>query len=188
MLSIDTRNPETAELAIELGAECINDVSGFGNEGMWKIARNSAATFIAMHSLTVPTSREHTLAATDDPCAIISSWSKSLISRWQREGLANDRLILDPGIGFGKIASHSWQLLGQVRRVREKGFGFLIGHSRKSFLNAICDSEFHDRDIETIGISHLLAEEGVDILRIHNVESHQRSFFAKQAAVNYAEL
>ncbi len=185
-VSIDTRNFSTAEKVIELGVDTINDVSGLADPRMLQLAAHTEAEFIAMHSLTIPTSRKTVIADNKNPIPEMSDWMKQLIARWDDQGLARDRLILDPGIGFGKKSNQSWQLMAKIRELPWENHRLLVGHSRKSFLSTITQKDFQDRDIETVGVSLTLADFGVDILRVHDVGVHIRAFHAKLALGNYA--
>ena len=85
---------------------------------------------------------------------------------------------MDPGIGFGKSRLQAFDLLSNCRALRAAGLRLLIGHSRKSFLAGLTDRPAADRDLETLGISLALAEQGVDIIRVHNPKIHQRAALA----------
>jgi len=176
LLSIDTYHPETAAWALDSGVDIINDVTGLSNPAMLEIAAASQAEWVAMHSLSVPAVKAQALPADADALATIESWLSSRIEQWTRAGIDLSRIIVDPGIGFGKTALQSLDLLRAAYRLRRYGLRVLIGHSRKSFLNELTRSERVDRDLMTLGMSLALCAQGVDILRVHNVPLHVAAF------------
>ena len=89
-----------------------------------------------------------------------------------KEGISKARVLIDPGIGFGKTANHSWQLLQNINQLNHLAVRLMVGHIRKSFLKDITDAAPEDRDVHTIAISHQLEGKGVDVIRVHNLEAH----------------
>ena len=89
-----------------------------------------------------------------------------------------DKIIFDPGIGFGKSGLQNLNLIKSITTLRKQGFRVLAGHSRKSFMNTFTDHAFADRDVETLGLSLAMCEQGVDILRVHNPVMHIRAYRA----------
>ncbi|MEM7016869.1 MAG: dihydropteroate synthase [Pseudomonadota bacterium] len=179
-ISIDTRNPETAEKALNWGADMINDVSGLSQPAMQSLARDSKADWVAMHSLTVPVDKKVTLNETCDPFAEIQSWLQQRMDDWTKAGLDLDRIIFDPGIGFGKNSLQSLKLLRRAGELRQHGLRILIGHSRKSFMTSFTKPPAGERDWATVGASLQLCEQNVDILRVHNVPAHIEAYRAWQ--------
>ena len=110
------------------------------------------------------------------PIAHLEEWIEIKMKQLDKFGISKERIILDPGIGFGKSPFQSLSLLRDIDLLKKTGCEILVGHSRKSFLKIVSQSS--DRDLETIGISHALLRKGVDYLRVHNVEAHQRSLTA----------
>ena len=175
-ISVDTYHPQTAKRALESGVDIINDVSGLRNQAMQDLAKDSGKTFIAMHSVTVPVDPKVSIDQRDDPGALIDQWIDEGRRMWEVKGLDLNRIIVDPGIGFGKSRLQSLELLRSVARLRKCGFRVLIGHSRKRFLKSFSDFDRADLDIETIGASLNLCAQSVDILRVHNVGAHTRAY------------
>ena len=180
-ISVDTRHPETAVRAIELGVDIVNDVSGARHPGLLEAVRGSNCQYVLMHSLSVPADPSQTLSG-DDPVGELREWFDEKVEQLLRQGLAMDRVILDPGIGFGKTAAQSWQLLAGVKEFMELPLRILVGHSRKSLFDLWGKTAAPDRDAETLGVSLQLAQKGVDILRVHAPELHQRAWRAFQEA------
>lgn len=181
-ISIDTRHPETALRCIQAGAHWINDVTGLQNSLMRKIAAESTAKsnvdWVVMHSLTVPVKKEIVLSGSEDPISALLHWGKTRISELQQAGIPAERIIFDPGIGFGKTQDQNWNILRQLDRFHELGVRVLVGHSRKSFISTLTDRPYSDRDIETLSLSLPLASKGADYLRVHNIDIHHRGLQA----------
>lgn len=175
LLSIDTRHPETAQNALEIGADWINDVSGFGEKAMINVIKNSNAQLVVMHSISIPADPNITLPDNADPVEEIYSWAEYRMKMLGAAGITRERIIFDPGIGFGKTAEQSLALLAGVDRLKNLGVPLLIGHSRKSFLKLFTDKNADGRDAETCVVTAWLAQHGVDYLRVHNVSANHQA-------------
>jgi 2-amino-4-hydroxy-6-hydroxymethyldihydropteridine diphosphokinase/dihydropteroate synthase len=174
--SVDTYHPANARRAVSLGADVINDVSGLTQPAMIGIAADSDAEFVAMHNLGVPADREHVLPLDRDPGDEVERWLAERVAVWQRAGIDLDRIVFDPGIGFGKNPLQSLRILRGLRRFDAYGLRLLVGHSRKSFMHQFAASGREARDLFTIGASLKLCAQGVDILRVHNVAAHVAAY------------
>ncbi len=163
--SLDTYHPQTAKRAIALGIDWINDVSGF-EPAMIDAVKDSNVSLVFMHNLGVPADKNKTLPEDTDVIATLLKWANDKISQLQKAGIKKERLIFDPGIGFGKTAAQSWQIINNAEKFKMLGLPIFIGHSRKSFLG---DGE---RDAATIAASISMAKKGVDYLRVHDVAGH----------------
>lgn len=176
-ISVDTRHPETAARAIECGVSCINDVTGLQDPAMLALAAQSDADFVVMHSLSVPPSSQMTLDSSRDPVAELVAWKEQRFDKWQRVGIDLNRIILDPGICFGKNRLQSQQLMQRLPEIRAFGCRVLIGHSRKGFIRSIEQQPAHARDQETVIASMaMLSTGGVDMLRVHDVDLHAQAW------------
>ncbi|MBI5160866.1 MAG: dihydropteroate synthase [Micrococcales bacterium] len=167
-VSIDTVNAATAAAAIGAGAALVNDVSGgLADPGMARVVADAEVHFVAMHwrggasvqpeyGDVVVEVRDELLRRVDDLTAA---------------GIAPERIILDPGLGFAKTGEHNWQILGRLEELTRPGFGVLIGASRKRFLGDVLPdgSPITDRDLPTAVISALAAASGVWAVRVHDV-------------------
>ena len=176
LLSVDTYHPEVAAKALEVGVDIINDVSGLSSPAMIELAGSNDKHWIAMHQLSLPADRSITLPTDRDPCEQVERWLLEQIEVWDKANLDLNRIIFDPGIGFGKDALQSLELLRHASRFRQHGQRVLIGHSRKSFMNNFSSLEQQDKDLATIGASLRLCEQGVDIIRVHNVPDHLSAY------------
>lgn len=176
-ISLDTFQPQVLEKALQiLQIDYLNDVEGGKNQRLLEVAREAGCKVILTHSLTVPASKTALLPNDRLPSAHLHEWGKQKIEQLQKWGIPKEKILLDPGIGFGKSAFQSLELLRTIEGLKSLGCEILVGHSRKSFLQILREST--DRDVETLAISHYLAKQGVSYLRVHNVEAHHRALTA----------
>ena len=168
LISIDTRHPKTARWAIQQGAHWINDVSGLSHPDMIEVIADSNCDAVFMHSLSVPADRHLLMPAHLNPVDEILNWAERRLVELSQKGIARERLIFDPGIGFGKTLQQNWQILKECHKFHALGVRILIGHSRKSFLNVMSSKPFRDRDVETASLSIHLCGQGIDYLRVHH--------------------
>lgn len=174
-LSVDTRHSETAEKALEIGVHWINDVSAARSPALLNaVSRHPHAYYVLMHSLTVPADPTQVMDDTLDPVKEVLQFAQQKLEELQKAGIARKQIIFDPGIGFGKTAEQSLLLLDRIAEFKTLGVPVLVGHSRKSFLTKFTDAPPHERDALTLKYSRKLAEQGVDILRVHNIALHQQ--------------
>jgi dihydropteroate synthase len=175
-LSVDTRHAASAERALDLGVDIINDVGGLTDPAMQRVLQGHRCSVVVMHALSVPVDPSLTLPADCDVTAEILRWKQDVRKVAQAGGLDPSRLIYDPGIGFGKSARQSLELLHSARALVDSGGNWLVGHSRKSFLKLFTDAEAADRDDLTLAFSSGLAHAGVGMLRVHAVAPHATLF------------
>ena len=175
-ISVDTRNPKVAERALALGVDMVNDVSGLGTRDMLRIARESRAEWVALHSLTVPADPSRRLPAKPPAPEAVLDWLARRRRAWEAAGLDPERVLIDPGIGFGKDTLQALQLFEATTRFRAEGFRVLVGHSRKTWFGGV-GRPAAERDPETLGASLALAARGgVDVMRVHDVGLHARAY------------
>lgn len=170
-ISIDTYHPGVARRALAAGADIINDVGGLTSDEMIELAASSDAEWVAMHSVSLPADPKQTLVV-KNVTGEVYRWFERQMTRWQSRGLDLNRIYIDPGIGFGKNPLQSLQLLRDGAVFRQLGLRTLIGHSRKSFMGSFAASDRRVRDMITVGASMKLIEQGVDVLRVHNIPAH----------------
>ncbi len=172
LLSLDTRHAESARRALDHGMDWINDVSGVSTPAMAAFLASIPQKLVLMHSLSIPAERARTLPETTDPVQAILAWAKKKIAALEQNGIAHDRLIFDPGIGFGKTAEQSLTLLKRIAHFKELGVPIMVGHSRKSFLSLFTHAPAENRDAATAVVSYYLAKKGIEYLRVHNVKGN----------------
>ena len=169
-ISIDTRHPDVAAKALTVGIDWVNDVTGLQNPAMREIVLASKADCVVMHHMSIPASSEHVLPRHQDAVKLVYEWGAKHLDELEREGIARERIIFDPGIGFGKVPEHSLDLIKHIDVFNQFGTRLLIGHSRKSFFSLFTQQPFYNRDIETLAVTLYLANHSVDYLRVHNIE------------------
>ena len=171
-ISVDSRNPSTVRSALEIGADILNDVTGFRHPGMLELAEDTDVPIVFMHSLSIPVVKRESIPHDRDAVEFLIAWARERLGEFARRGIARHRLIFDPGIGFGKTVQQNWHILEHVERFHDLGIPILVGHSRKSFLEAVTDKPSAERDAETLVVSEGLASKGIEILRVHDVKGH----------------
>ena len=177
VISIDTRHPYVAAQALLAGVDWINDVTGLQDPAMRDIIAQSKVDCVVMHHVSIPASRAHVLPRGQDVVKMIFDWGKERLELLDKSGISRDRIIFDPGIGFGKVPEHSLALIKHASVFSQLGVRVLVGHSRKSFLSLFTSQLAADRDVETMIISMYLGKQhGVDYLRLHNIEMTARGF------------
>lgn len=170
-VSVDTMNAATASQAVDFGATYINDVSGgIADFFMSRVIRESGATFIASHWRGHSADMDAQALYKDAPSDItreLGERVKALLT----DGVREDRLIVDPGLGFAKNAEQNWQMLGRLGELKALGYPMLVGASRKRFLSSLLpdDASMEDRDAATVAVSVLAAQAGAWGVRVHAV-------------------
>lgn len=175
--SIDTRKGAVAAYAVECGAAMINDVEGFADEAMQAAAASCAAAhtlLCVMHMQADPATMQ---ANPHYPEGIIShllSWFTQRIELLQRRGIAKERIVLDPGIGFGKTVDDNLEILHNLHKLRGLGFPLLLGLSRKSFMQKILQKSSEDLLPATLAMNSIALLAGTAFLRVHDVAEHRQ--------------
>lgn len=177
-MSVDTRHAKTAAAALEMGVQCINDVSGGADPQMWDAIRKHTCDYVLMHSLSIPADPTRTLSEKSNPVFEIKTWLEKKLEGLAQAGIGMERVIFDPGLGFGKTPQQSIEILRHIHEFLALPLRILVGHSRKSFIKQLNAQLVTDRDPESIGISLQMASQGVDILRVHEAHIHARAYHA----------
>ncbi|MCL2786552.1 MAG: dihydropteroate synthase [Methanomassiliicoccaceae archaeon] len=169
-ISVDTMHPETALAALDAGAEMINDVSGLRNENMMRIVASAGVPVVIMHMHGMPrTMQENTMQG--DAVEQISDFFDSVSQAAESAGIKRDKIILDPGIGFGKTFPQNVEIIQRLGTLR-KGYPLLLGTSMKSFL-AYAYPNIPTEEAGLLSAAEC-ARNGADILRVHDVEGTVR--------------
>jgi dihydropteroate synthase len=169
-VSIDTSKAQVAREALAAGAELINDVTGLtGDPRMLSVALESGAGVCVMHMQGTPQTMQDA-PAYGDVVADIHEYLRARRDALRAAGVASQRICLDPGIGFGKTHQHNLTLLAACGRYHDLGCPLLIGPSRKGFIGHVLGDRQADRRAGTIGVCLALARQGVQVLRVHDVE------------------
>ncbi|MBS3180056.1 MULTISPECIES: dihydropteroate synthase [unclassified Pseudoclavibacter] len=175
LVSIDTMYAKTAEAALELGAEYVNDVSGgLADPAMLGLVAESGNPFILSH-WRGHSVRMNELADYRDPAAEILSELAGARDRAVDAGLDPSQIVLDPGLGFAKRRDDNWAVLRELEQFVALGHPLLVGASRKRFTGEMLgpDADVTERDLPTAVITALAAKAGVWGVRVHNVEANR---------------
>jgi len=170
--SIDSYHFETIKKAHEIGVDVVNDVSGLIDEKIIDFIAEKNITTILMHNLAIHASADLVVNRNLNLDREIIDWAQKKISFLEAKKVKKSQLIFDPGIGFAKDALQSIRILKNIDLYRILGLPLYVGHSKKSFLDAI-DIE-GDRSEKTLEVSKFLIGKNVDFLRVHDVEDHQK--------------
>jgi dihydropteroate synthase len=177
-ISIDTRKARVAQAAIDAGAEIVNDISGLeGDPQMLGVAASTGAGVCVMHMQGTPETMQINPTYTD-VVADVHRYLRERRDALVAGGVAGERICLDPGIGFGKSYEHNLALLRSCHALHAIGCPVLVGHSRKSFLGTLLGDEQADRTQATVGVALALAEQGVQLLRVHDVRPVREALLA----------
>jgi dihydropteroate synthase len=179
-VSVDTMRAEVASAALAAGASIVNDVSGgLADPRILDVVADSEATYICMHWRAHSVAMDH-YAVYDGPGGVVGAVRDELLERVQAlhaAGVPDQRIVLDPGLGFAKRAEHNWALLAGMADLQALGFRLLVGASRKSFLGALLADPagdprpVDDREDATTALTVLLAQQHVWGLRVHDVRA-----------------
>lgn len=181
-ISVDTSKAEVARLALAAGADIINDISALRfDPAMLPLAIEKDVPVIIMHMQGTPGTMQE-----DPHYDNVVSDIKNELSQWlndaENQGLARTKIIIDPGIGFGKTLEHNLSILKHLSSFNELGCPVLVGHSRKRFIGTILGvDDPQQRDVGTAAISALCAVRGAAILRVHDVEKTVQAVKLAQA-------
>ncbi len=168
IISVDTRHSDVAEAAITAGAHMINDVSAGADPRMLSVVASGGVAYALMHMQGEPATMQ-VRPQYDDVLADVACFLQERVRICQAAGIGLDRLILDPGFGFGKTMAHNLALLKGLARLRCFELPLLVGLSRKSLLGKITGRPVEDRKAASIAAAVLAVERGADILRVHDV-------------------
>jgi dihydropteroate synthase len=175
-LSIDTRKAAVAEAALDAGACVVNDVSGLGHDpALAELAARRGATLILGHLRGEPASMQQEIAFAD-VLAEVGDELAAALGRARDAGVASERLVADPGIGFGKRLPHNLALLANAGALRARlGVPVLVGPSRKAFLGELTGDPVDARDLATAVACGIAVFAGADAVRVHDVAAARRA-------------
>jgi dihydropteroate synthase len=175
IISVDTRKAEVAEAAVKAGADIINDVSGLEHSPeIARIAAENNTGLVLMHMRGNPENMQNpeNLVYEDIVSEVIDFLSKAAQKAIDC-GVKRENIILDPGIGFAKDVEQNMQLIKNISQLRGIAHAVLVGHSRKSFIGKLLKrDDAKDRLAGTVAVSLYLASQGVEILRVHDVQEN----------------
>lgn len=175
-VSIDTYKSEVAEEAIKCGARMINDISAFRfDENMSNIASEYDVEVVLMHMKGTPSDMQVD-PAYDDVAGEVYEFLDSAARSAIAKGVKKEKIILDPGIGFGKRLEDNYILINNLDRLKGLGFRILMGLSRKSLIGKIYEDREADRLPATIALNVVSVLKGASFIRVHDVKEHALAF------------
>ena len=183
VLSVDTRSADVAERALGAGARVVNDVTALSEPAMAGVVARSGAGLVLMHMRGTPETmqRDTTYA---DVTAEVASYLESRLAAAEAAGVRRECVALDPGIGFGKSADGSLELLARISELSASGRPVLVGASRKSFLARLTgdDGPPEGRLAASLAAAAIAVWQGARILRVHDVAETVRAVRVASAA------
>ena len=168
VISVDTSAPEVIREAAAAGAGLINDVRALGREGALEAAAATQLPICLMHMQGSPATMQRA-PHYDDVVAEVSDFLQQQVQRCEAAGIKRERLLLDPGFGFGKTLEHNLMLLRRLEELQALGLPLLIGTSRKSMVGQTLGREVNERLAGSLATVALAVERGGRIIRVHDV-------------------
>jgi dihydropteroate synthase len=182
-ISVDTTKAAVAERALDAGAVIVNDVSGLlFDRRMPEVCAGAQAGVVVMHRQGTPQTMQID-PRYGDVVREVADYLAERLAALEACGIARERVVIDPGIGFGKTPDHNLKILKSIPRFRALGRPVLIGHSRKRFLGKILGRKLDESSAATIGVALAAALSGADILRVHDVAATRDALSACRAVL-----
>jgi dihydropteroate synthase len=179
-VSIDTRKAAVARAALDAGADVLNDVSGLADPEMRLVAAAYDVPVVVMHSIETPVDPDADVHYDDVVEDVVDELTERVLLA-EKAGLDRSQILVDPGLGFGKSAAESFELLGRLPELRGLGCPILVGHSHKSMFGLV-DREAGDRLDPTVAATALAAARGADVVRVHDVHENRAAVDVVRAA------
>jgi len=168
IVSVDTRKPGLAARALAAGVHMINDVTGGREAALVAAVADTGAALCLMHMQGEP--RTMQLAPSyQDVVAEVHAFLRRQVDACRRAGMADERLLVDPGFGFGKTLEHNLALLRHLDEIRVDDLALLVGLSRKGMIGALTGREVSRRGVGSAAAALLAAARGADVVRVHDV-------------------
>ncbi len=173
-ISIDTYKPRVAEEALKRGVSMVNDIYGLRKEGMAEIVRDYDAAVVIMHMKGEPKNMQLNPNYADT-IGEIAKFLRERIEFALKKGIEEDKIIIDPGIGFGKRVEDNLRILKYLDSFKSLGFPILVGASRKSYMGKLLDLPVEERLESTIASNVIDSLKGASIIRVHDVKENFRA-------------
>ena len=182
IISVDTYRASTARAALEAGAGIINDVTALrGDPEMVGVVADAECPVILMHMLGEPKTMQKD-PHYDDVVREVRDFLAERVVHAEKAGVAPDKIILDPGVGFGKTLEHNLALLENLDAIAELGYPVLVGASRKRFIGSIISAEeAKNRVAGTVATSVLAYERGATLFRVHDIRANREGLDVAEA-------
>ena len=175
-ISIDTTHSDVAEAALNVGAEIVNDVSG-GNDDpeIIQLCNDRKCSYIIMHMQGTPETMQNN-PTYNNVVSEILFFLETKAEKYIKAGINEDKIIIDPGIGFGKTSTHNLTLLNNLNIFVNSGYSVLLGASRKRFMGDICNVDTPSELIgATTATTVIGVQAGVKIFRVHDVKENRQA-------------
>jgi dihydropteroate synthase len=183
-ISVDTRKAEVARAALDAGAAAINDVSGLRfDPNLTRVAADAQAGVILMHMRGTPATMDD-LAHYDHVATDVAGELAAGAAQAEKQGIARERIVVDPGFGFAKTATQNLRLLDELATIVALGYPVAVGLSRKRFLGAVTGRPVEDRDRATAVACALAWERGARLFRVHDVALTREALALASATTN----
>jgi dihydropteroate synthase len=169
VVSIDTSKASVMSAAIDAGADMINDVRALQNDGCLAAIANSNVPVCLMHMQGIPKNMQNS-PSYDHVINDIRVFFQQRIDTCISAGIARERLILDPGFGFGKTLEQNFYLLANLSKFNQLGLPLLVGLSRKSMIGNLLNREVERRLAGSLATAIIAAQQGAHIIRVHDVQ------------------
>jgi dihydropteroate synthase len=187
-ISIDTSKVAVAEAALDAGAEVVNDVTALRAEpALAGLCAGRGCTVVLMHMQGTPRTMQED-PSYDDVVDDVKAFLAERIEFATAEGVAEDRIWVDPGIGFGKTVEHNLELVRRLGELRELGRPVVVGTSRKRFIGTLTGRDVDDRLGGTIASNVLALRAGADVLRVHDVAETRQAMVVAEAILAAASV
>ena len=180
-ISLDTYKPATMRRALDLGVDIINDIWGLRQPGAVSAVAASACGVCVMHMHGEPQTMQ-LQPLQGDATQAVRAFLQERVSVLAAAGVVNERIALDPGVGFGKTVEQNFSLLAQQAALQLPGHPWLVGWSRKSSLGAVTGLDLSQRLIPSVAAAVLAVERGAHIVRVHDVAETVAALAVWQAA------
>jgi dihydropteroate synthase len=168
-LSVDTRRPAVMQAALSAGASMINDIEALQAPGALEAVAKTQCAVCLMHMKGEPATMQRE-PHYDDVVAEVGSFLKNRMEKAVQAGIARERIVIDPGFGFGKTAAHNFELLRALSEIGKLGLPVLAGWSRKSTLGKLTGRPADERLAASLAAALLALQGGATILRVHDVK------------------
>jgi dihydropteroate synthase len=185
-VSVDTYKPNVMRASIAAGASMINDISGLRDLDSIDVLSKNDCGICVMHMQGVPGTMQQ-LARYENVVEEVCAYLGRQAIRCEEAGIDRERVVLDPGFGFGKTLEHNFTLFRALTVMRDMGYPLLVGVSRKSMLGAIVDRPVGERMVASVAAALIAAQKGAKILRVHDVAA-TRDAMKIMAAIEYGDL
>ena len=184
-ISVDTRKSTVARAALEAGAVIVNDVSALqADPAMAVLVATTGAGVVLMHMQGTSRTMQKS-PAYEDVVGEVAEFFRERIRFCRERGIGQDQIVLDPGIGFGKLLIHNLTLLGQLETFLPFGRPILVGVSMKSFIGQVLDRPVEERSWGTAAAIALAVSHGARILRVHDVAAMKEVVTMAAAITRY---